>query len=85
MTLQTNIKRLNDGSIDYAHYIARSQEIRRIDAGQALVTIRRTLRAAWKATTLDMMFRRGPCQSGAARHPFVHETERSSISGIGHL
>ena len=32
MTRNTNIKTLKDGSIDYAHYISRSHEIRSHDA-----------------------------------------------------
>lgn len=39
MLHNTDIKTLKDGSIDYAHYITKSHEIRSHDAHQALVAI----------------------------------------------
>jgi len=85
MTLQANIKRLNDGSIDYAHYIARSQAMRRNDANQSFASICRTLKATWNATKLHMVFHRGSDQSQGARHPLAHAVQRSAFSRIGHL
>lgn len=39
MTENTNIKTLEDGSVDYAHYIARSHEIRSNGAHRKLAAI----------------------------------------------
>lgn len=47
MTQHTDIRTLQDGSIDYAHYIARSHEIRSIDAHHRLTVIRQMFAAAW--------------------------------------
>lgn len=41
MTENTNIKTLKNGSIDYAHYIARSHEIRSNGAHRKLAEIGR--------------------------------------------
>lgn len=49
MTQQTDIKKLSNGSIDYAHYIAISKAIRRDDTNQALATIWRVLKAVWES------------------------------------
>jgi hypothetical protein len=85
MTLQTDIKRLNDGSIDYAHYIARSRVIRSHDTNQALVTICGALKAAWNATKHDMRFRRGSIQSQGKKHSLKHAGQWALFSRISHL
>ena len=85
MTQRLDIKRLNDGSIDYAHYIARSQAIRRSDVSHALATIYRALKAAWNATKLHMAFRLGSNQSQATRHLHAHAAQRPPFSRTSHL
>ena len=85
MTQRTDIKRLNDGSIDYAHYIARSQAIRRHDADQVSATISRALKAVWNATRLIMVFRSSSVQSNAVLHQLVRETRKSPFPSIRRL
>ena len=58
MTQQTKIKTLNGGSIDYAHYISKSHEIRSKDAHRSLAAILQLFRAAWTATKSLNFFRR---------------------------
>lgn len=85
MTLQTEIKRLNDGSIDYAHYIAKGRAIRSHDTNQALVTICGALKAAWIATKHNMRFRRGSNQSQGTKHSNKHAVRWALLSRISHL
>jgi|GEM_PF-6724060 len=53
MRQNTNIKTLKDGTIDYAHYIARAHKIRSQDARQGLAAIWRFL----NKITLAMKYR----------------------------
>lgn len=67
MTQQTSIKTLKGGSIDYAHYIAKSHEIRSNDAHQGLAKIWQMFRAAWAVTKSLILVRRPPDGAKAAR------------------
>lgn len=69
MTHHTDIKTLKDGSIDYAHYIARSHQIRSNDAHQALAAIWRSLRAVRAKLTPHIVFRPGPARSKVSQYP----------------
>jgi hypothetical protein len=75
MTHQTDIKTLKDGSIDYAHYIANSHEIRSNDAHQALAAIGWMFQAIWASMTPRLGLHRGPS---------VSQTERYTLDRAAH-
>lgn len=82
MTQQTDTKTLEGGSIDYAHYIARSHQIRSNDAHRVLAAIWQMLRAAWAVLKHLITFCRGSYYSQSARYPLVRSAKRSFILRI---
>lgn len=79
MTQNANIKTLKDGSIDFAHYIARSHEIRSNDAHQALATVWRSVRKAAKAMKLCVVRHSGISRSYAAGQPLDRSAHKASV------
>lgn len=79
MTQQTDIKTLEGGSIDYAHYMARGRQIRSNDAHRALAAMWQMLRAAWAVVTPLALFQSGSEHSQSAGYPLVRSAKRSPI------
>jgi len=77
MTQQPDIKTLNDGSIDYAHYITKSHAIRSADAHRALAAIWRVMKAGWAATKSLFVRRHTPAPSQPSRHPLDRSFKRA--------
>lgn len=59
MTQHLNIKRLDDGSIDYAHYTARARAMRQRDSNQAWGAVWHLFKAACNAAFGNTMPHRG--------------------------
>jgi hypothetical protein len=76
MTQNTNIKTLKDGSIDYAHYISRSHEIRSHDAHQMLVAIWRVVNKIALAIKCSFLQRSLTSHLQVTSHPLVGSTHK---------
>ncbi len=55
METDTNIRTLKDGSIDYAHYIARSHEIRSNDAHRFLASVWKFVKSIGKSKQVQRL------------------------------
>lgn len=77
MTQSTDIKTLKDGSIDYAHYIAKSHEIRSNEALGALSSIWQMLKKLTRTHKMRSIRHPAPGRPAMARYPVERLAQRS--------
>ncbi len=82
MTQKTDIKILQGGSIDYAHYIARSHLIRSNDTRGALAAFWQMLRATGAVLKDLTMFRGGSDDQQSARYTLDRSAGTSPLVGV---
>ncbi len=79
MAQQEDIKTLNGGSIDYAHYIAKGRAIRSQEAHFVLAAFRQWMLRVWKVISGQLRQRHVSVRPRATRCPLDRPASRSPM------